>query len=129
MIFNSFYEEDYNRMKQYYPEFASRVRPLVERACDKMEYRGSRMYDEAPDRNMICNVCEKIFQELEYTPLVPEEEPEYDEDDVFSMSYRKNNNLQAERLVRELIMVMLYSEMYSRRCCRNQCRHIQGCYR
>lgn len=126
MIFNSYYEEDFNRMKQFYPECAAQIRPIIERVCDKMEYEGSRMYDEVPDRNMIRKLCEEIYRELEYKPLVPETENE--ESDVFAMNYRRNNDLQAERLVRELIMVMLYSEMYSRRCCRNHCRRRSGCY-
>ena len=84
------------------------------------------MYDEIPDKGMICKLCEGIYNELEYTALVPEEE--IFEEDVFAMSYRRNNNLQAERLVRELIMVMLYSEMYSRRCCRDYCRRKNVCY-
>lgn len=126
MIFNSYFEDDYNRMKQFYPEYASHIRPLIEKACDKMEYEGSRMYDEVPDKNMIRKLCESIYNELDYKTLVPEEETDYDDSDVFTMSYRRNNNLQAERLVRELIMVMLYSEMYSRRCCRNHCKGIRG---
>lgn len=126
MIFNSYYEEDYNRLKQFYPECASQIRPLIERACDKMEYEGSRMYDEVPDKNMIRKLCESIYKELDYTVPVPEAESE--EGDVFAMSYQMNSKLQAERLVRELIMVMLYSEMYSRRCCRNHCRRRNGCY-
>lgn len=126
MIFNNYYEEDYNRMKQFYPECASKIRPLVERACDKMEYEGSRMYDEFPDKNMICRLCESIYKDLDYKLPVPEEEPA--DENVFAMSYRTNNNNQSQRLLRELIMVMLYSEMYSRRCCRNQCRRRNYCY-
>lgn len=126
MIFNSYYEEDYNRMKLFLPEYASQIRPIVERVCDKMEYEGSRMYDEVPDKNMIRKLCEEIYKDLGYRPLVPE--TENDETDVFAMNYRRNNDLQAERLLRELIMVMLYSEMYSRRCCRNFCRRTKRQY-
>lgn len=107
-------------MKLFLPECAARISPIVERVCDKMEYEGSRMYDEVPDRSMIRGLCEEIYKELDYKPIVSETEG--DDADVFAMNYRRNNDLQAERLVRELIMVMLYSEMYSRRCCRNNCR-------
>lgn len=126
MISDSYFEEDYKRMKIFLPEYASHISPIVERVCDKMEYEGSRMYDEVPDKNMIRKLCEEVYRALEYKPLAPE--TEWEEDDVFAMNYRRNNDLQAERLLRELIMVMLYAEMYSRRCCRNQCRRIKERY-
>lgn len=127
MIFNSYIEEDFSRMKRFYPENAAKINRLVEKACDNMEYEGSRMYDEVPDRDMVRRICEDIYNEFGFASPVPETEPE-DGDDVFAMSYQRNNNLQAERLLRELIMVMLYSEMHSRRCFRNQCRRRNDFY-
>ena len=126
MVFNSYMEEDFTRIKQFYPAYASQIRPLVEKNCDMMEYEGSRMYDEVPDRDMMRKLCDQIYDELDYQ--LPEPEVEQEDTDVFAMSYYRNSNMQSQRLMKELIMVMLYSEMYARRCCRNQCKRIKGCY-
>lgn len=114
-------------MKQFYPENALKINKLVEKVCDEMEYEGSRMYDEVPDRNMIRQICDRVYRELELVFPVPETEQIYD-NDVFAMSYWNNNNMQAERLLREMILVMLYSEMHSRRCFRNQCHRYKNFY-
>ena len=41
---------DYDYMKSIYPDTAKRVLPYMEEECDRMEYDGSMMYDEYPDR-------------------------------------------------------------------------------
>ena len=37
------------RMQSYYSRTASDLQRLVEAECDRMDYRGSMMYDEFPD--------------------------------------------------------------------------------
>lgn len=37
------------RMQSYYSRTASDLQRLVEAECDRMDYRGSMMYDELPD--------------------------------------------------------------------------------
>lgn len=41
------------RMQSYYSRTASDLQRLVEAECDRMDYRGSMMYDEFPDRLMM----------------------------------------------------------------------------
>ena len=125
MVFHSYMEDDFTRMKQFYPAYAAQIRPLVEKCCDGMEYEGSRMYDEVPDKDMMQKLCGRIFDALDYRLPEPEVEPE--DMDVFAMSCYRSSCVQSQQLVKELIMVMLYFEMYARRCCRNQCKRIRGC--
>ena len=47
------YEKDMERMKQYYPAETKEIMELVEQRLDQLEYEGSRIYDEEPDRLMI----------------------------------------------------------------------------
>ena len=47
------YEKDMERMKEMYPKEVHQLQEIVERRCDQMEYEGSRMYDENPDRYML----------------------------------------------------------------------------
>lgn len=37
-----------------------KVQELVEEECDKMEYEGSLMFDEYPDRLMLRQICKRI---------------------------------------------------------------------
>ncbi|GHT84061.1 hypothetical protein FACS18947_0970 [Bacteroidia bacterium] len=61
-------ERETQLMKTYYPQVAARIQECVERECDQMEYEGSRMYDEYPDKQMIEQLCEKIEQKLQRMP-------------------------------------------------------------
>ena len=42
--------EDKKRIMEMYPLMARRLQPYVEECCDRLEYEGSMMYDEYPDR-------------------------------------------------------------------------------
>ena len=56
------YERDMERMKELYPEDVKQIQSLVEEECDKMEYEGSMMFDEYPDRVMLKVICDRIGQ-------------------------------------------------------------------
>ena len=47
------YEKDMDRMKELYPKDVARIMDVIEDECDKMEYEGSLMFDEYPDRLML----------------------------------------------------------------------------
>lgn len=95
---------DMQLMKSYYSERAARIQELAEQECDQMEYEGSRMYDEYPDPWMMRQICGRIRERLS------EEEGE------LTASQREDESLS------DLIGVLLYHEMYRRRCRRRKCR-------
>ena len=43
-------ETDSRRLQELYPIMARRLQPYVEEVCTRLEYPGSMMYDEYPDR-------------------------------------------------------------------------------
>ena len=51
---------DYDYMKSIYPDTAKRVLPYMEEECDRMEYDGSMMYDEYPDRLSLFRIADTI---------------------------------------------------------------------
>ena len=55
------YEKD---MKQYYPAETKEIMELVEQRLDQLEYEGSRIYDEEPDRLMIQMEIDGIYRKL-----------------------------------------------------------------
>ena len=62
---------DYDYMKSIYPDTAKRVLPYMEEECDRMEYDGSMMYDEYPDRLQLRLMCRRIYDKAEKGTRVP----------------------------------------------------------
>ena len=89
---------DFEYLKSMYPEVPKRLLPYVEEECDRMEYERSMIYDAYPDRLQMRLMCARICENI-----------------------RKN-----ERLLwsdPDLVEVMLYQELYRRRCGhRRRCR-------
>ena len=57
-----------------YPEKMSRVQKKVEEECDKMDYEGSMMYDEFPDRVLLKRISRNIYEVLLEDRIVSEGE-------------------------------------------------------
>lgn len=57
-----------------YPEKMSRVQRKVEEECDKMDYAGSIMYDEFPDRVLLKRISRNIYEILLEDDLLAEGE-------------------------------------------------------
>ena len=115
------YEKDLERMKELYPTEVKRILEIVEDECDKMEYEGSLMFDEYPDRLMLEMVIDRIQRRVDG-----------DESDIESEQYRGGMQPPPGRRplpppgrgdhLRELIGVILNNEMYRRRCRHRRCR-------
>lgn len=52
--------QDIEYFQSFYPESMKRLQAYVAAECDKMDYQGSPMYDEYPDRVMINRMCDSI---------------------------------------------------------------------
>ncbi|MCI8327318.1 MAG: hypothetical protein HFI37_06035 [Lachnospiraceae bacterium] len=105
------YEKDLDRMKELYPKEAKRIQKYIDEECDRMEYEGSLMFDEYPDRTMLQIVCRNIMDKIQ--------EDEEKEDNIEASEYRKRSS-RGDGLS-NLIEVLLYNEMYKRRCRRRRC--------
>lgn len=89
-------ERDMEVLVSLYPAEARRIWPEVEDTCDRLEYDGSIMYDEYPDRFLVRRQVEGIRQRM---------------DNVCGKE---------ERELEDLIEILLYQEMYRRRCRRRR---------
>ena len=96
-------DRDLQVMKSFYSEKDMQIQELVEQECDRMEYDGSMMFDDYPDKWMMRQLCRKIEEKL------PEDGSEME-------AMHRREGLQ------DLIGVLLYNEMYRRRCRRRRCR-------
>ncbi len=53
-------DRDLQYLQQMYPQDAKRMQKKVEEECDRLEYEGSMMYDEYPDRVSMLLICDRI---------------------------------------------------------------------
>ena len=58
-------EQESALMKSYYPEAAGRIQEKVEEECELLDYEGSRLYDEYPDKFMLHQLCRQIRAQVE----------------------------------------------------------------
>ena len=95
-------EKEIALMKSYYPDMARRIQEMAQEQCQLMDYEGSRLYDEYPDRFMLYHICSIIRDEV-----VPE----------------TSAQAIADSFLDDLIQVLVYQEISRRRCRRKRCRH------
>lgn len=98
-------EKEYDKMKSYYPEMAGRIQDEVEMECELLDYEGSRIYDEYPDRLMLKEMVQRIRERVSPEVQVTGRHPTHLDD---------------------LIEVILYQEITRRRCRRHRCRRYYG---
>ena len=94
-------EREFNLMKSYYPRTVQRIQEKIEEECDLLDYEGSRLYDEYPDRYMLYHLCQNIMREVT------------SEAEMEAMS---------DGFLEDLVQVLLFQEISRRRCRRRRCR-------
>ena len=113
-------ERDMKKMKELYPEVAKDVLSVVEDECDQMEYDGSVMYDEYPDKVMLERIKNRIYDKLQEKYPVEEED---DRDQAMIMQQEVRRRYPPHKnWLGDMIEVLLYQEMHHRRCRRRNCR-------
>ena len=110
------YEKDMERMKALYPSEVRDLQKMVELRCNELEYEGSRMYDENPDRCMleeeVWRLLERFLRENPQFGNMPRQTVEME-----AQSYRYHDHT----WLRSLIGILFHDEMYRRRCRHRRC--------
>ncbi len=132
------YEKDMERMKSYYPSETKAIMKLVEDRLDELEYEGSRIYDEEPDRLMIRMEVDQLYRKLtenENTKPVAQElqPPSYFE--MVPMSFggpggpppppspgRPPHGGCDDNWLCSMVGVLFGTELYRRRCRHRRCQ-------
>ena len=106
----------------YYPMSAKKILPYVEEECDRMEYEGSMIYDEYPDRLLLYMMAGRIYDRMkegEKKEIAMEIEKEQVETQDLKRKKRDR-----EETIMDLVQILLYQEIVQRRCRhRRNCRH------
>ena len=122
-------EQDYEYFKSLYPPVVQKIQQLIDDQCDQLEYNGSFMFDQLPDKVHLNTIVDNIYnqavamdkenpelqaEEMSGNPLFPqprfcsglELHPQPRSD--FGFDGRPN-------WLRALIEAMLFQDMFHRR--------------
>ena len=113
-------------LKSLYPDVPKRILPYVEEECDRMEYENSMVYDEYPDKLQLKMMCRRICDNVRRHERMFQVSGDVRKTGRADSDQRGNDreNVSLEFL-RDLTEVMLYQELYKRRCGhRRRCRRI-----
>lgn len=130
-------DRDWEYMRFMYPKVAKRIQKEIDEECDKLEYDGSVMFDEYPDRTRVGIIVSDVYRKLkDLDDRVDEVEAENIE--IAQRGYgddcrdgrcprwpsRRPYNYGRENWLRDLIEIMLFNEMVNRRRRRRNRRRI-----
>lgn len=115
---------DFQYLKSMYPDAAKRILPYVEEECDRMEYDNSMVYDQYPDKLQLRLMCRRVYDNVrKYEHIfcgddgaadAAREKKERTEAGEYSCCNGKREN--GVLSLRDFIEIMLYQELYKRRC-------------
>ena len=121
---------DIEYLRSMYPDIPKRLLPYVEEECVRMEYENSMVYDQYPDKLQLKLMCRRIcdnvgrHERLSFGDIGSGDCACGCSADQNAEGERRQsgNHIEAQSL-RDLIEVMLYQEIYRRRCDhRRRCR-------
>jgi hypothetical protein len=93
-------------MKQLYPDTARRLQSEIDDECDQLEYDGSAMFDEYPDRVFIDRIVDRIYDKMRDD----NEDPQVEMQNMYGRSNRRRRSN-----FRDLINLLLLGEIFNRR--------------
>ena len=140
------YVRDMEKLKEMYPKEVRDIQRLVEDECDKMEYEGSMMFDETPDRLMLARIVDRIYDGVagrnmaETYDFEAEQYEGHMQAEELPMEGARMERWRPEMMpprpgrrpserrrhrdndLENLIRVLLFNEMHQRRCRHRRCR-------
>ena len=98
-------DRDMDYIKQLYPDSARRILGEVNNECDKLEYDGSVMFDEYPDKVSLDRIIDRIYERIGDI----EEFPQVQAKGLYNTPRRRQN------IFRDFISIILLNEILNRR--------------
>jgi hypothetical protein len=119
-----FTEEDLDKeleqVMEMHPSMAKEIQKKVVEMCDSIDYEGSILYDEYPDKFVLSKYCDKIFEEMEPSQVEMSSES-VESQDVSGSRRQPCRNCRPHDGRRDLIDVLFFNEMFRRRCRKGRC--------
>jgi hypothetical protein len=98
-------DRDLDYFKRLYPNIARRIQSEIDDECDKLEYDGSIMFDEYPDKVSLDRIIDRIIDRIRDMDDMPRVEAY----SFYSAPGRRQN------IVRDLVSIILLNEFLNRR--------------
>ena len=100
-------DRDMEYFSRIYPQQTRTLKRLVEEECDRMDYDGSPMYDEYPDKIMVYGMCRRIRERAGKEGLLEEE--------LWAEAVPEGRQTKGLSWADQVIFVLLAQEMHQRR--------------
>ncbi|MDO4521756.1 MAG: hypothetical protein Q4B57_01270 [Eubacteriales bacterium] len=114
-------ERDWQRLRELYPDMAKILLGEVEETCDRMEYEGSVMFDVVPEQERVWNMTEQIVERVQ--ERIGDQSPAMLPEEMSMMQHGRCRNCRpGQDWLGDFVQVMLYQEMFRRRCRHRHCR-------
>jgi hypothetical protein len=104
-------DRDADYMKHLYPRSAKSIQSEIDKECDHMEYDGSVMFDEYPDKIHLERIVDRIYDKVKDM----NEEPQMEAQSLYLYPPVRRDDY-----LRDLISILLLNEIFNRR------RHYRG---
>lgn len=101
--------KDMQYLKEMYPKTTERMQQIIDEECDRQEFEGSILFDQYPDRLGVNRMVNRVFDRMKM-------ESETDE------GVGDRNDGPDDNWMKDMITIMLLSEMYRRRATRRKQR-------
>lgn len=98
-------DRDMKYLQQLYPSSARRIQGEINNECDKLEYDGSVMFDEYPDRVTLDRIVDRVYERIKDM----EEVPLIEANSVYFAPRRRQN------ILRDFVSIILLNELFNRR--------------
>ena len=109
------FAEDLERLRELYPDIAKEILRYAEEACDELEYEGSMMYDEQPDKIQFRNIAGKIYDKMKEKYPVQENNDRDENLEMLAENEKEKRYLPGENWLGDMVQVVLLQEMCRRR--------------
>ena len=115
---------DLEYLRSMYPDLPKRILPYVEEECDRMEYENSMIYDQYPDKLQLKLMCGRVCDNVrKHERMLADELEEVNASERDRNTSVGKRGMERSGTLRDLIEVMLFQELYRRRCDhRRRCR-------
>ncbi|WP_072524509.1 hypothetical protein [Clostridium sp. Marseille-P3244] len=115
---------DLEYLRSMYPDLPKRILPYVEEECDRMEYENSMIYDQYPDKLQLKLMCGRVCDNVrKHERMLADELEEVNASERDRNTSVGKRGMERSGTLRDLIEVMLFQELYRRRCNhRRRCR-------
>lgn len=109
------FAEDLERLQELYPDIAKEILRYAEEACDELEYEGSMMYDEQPDKIQFRNIAGKIYDKMKEKYPVQENNDRDENLEMLPENEKEKRYSPGENWLGDMVQVVLLQEMCRRR--------------